>query len=46
MDSPKTQYDAPEIVEIGDAQDLIQGSGWSNYRDTDGWYIDCIYGVS
>jgi hypothetical protein len=46
MDSSKAQYEAPEIIEIGDAEELIQGGGWSNYRDQDGWFIDCIVGVS
>lgn len=46
MDTAKLQYEAPEIVEIGDAENLIQGGGWSNYRDADGFFIDCIVGVS
>jgi hypothetical protein len=46
MDSPKAQYEAPEIVEIGKAEELIQGGGWSNYRDADGFFIDCITGLS
>jgi hypothetical protein len=38
MEFTKAQYEAPEIVEIGDAVDLIHGDGNSIYREGDGSY--------
>lgn len=38
MEDSKVQYEAPEIVEIGKAEELTQGGGGAAYKERDGDY--------